>query len=840
MAQWDELSRCPFRMAISFGTFALPAIVRLALWDTMRTSLFVAALLSAALVGGASAQQLQQSGEGGRLPTGVSLAPVGASVPLGSMPMALALSPDARYAIVSLNGWGTQGIQVVDLRRGAVVQTLEQPAAFLGLAFAPDGRTLYVSGGDRDLVYRYAWRDGRARLRDSLDVHVGPRPRRHGDRYPAGLATSPDGRFLYVAENLADSLAVVDLGTGTVVRRFGMERYPYGVAVTPEGVVYVSAWAGHTVSVFRPDGSGMVAPAGTIQVGRHPSALALGDDGARLFVASGSTDRITVVDTRGDSVLTVLADPGPSGPSEGSTPNALALSPDGRRLFVAEADNNAVAVFEGDSLVGRIPVGWYPTALAWAGDTLLVVNGKGLGSAPNPGLPQPGLRGARAPNYTLGQLSGTLSFIPTAETRGAALDAHSADVARLNHWVRSTETPRYPPFEHVIYIIKENRTYDQVLGDLPEGDGDTSLVFFPRPTSPNHHALAERFGIFDRFFVNAEVSADGHNWSVGAYASDYIEKTTPLNYGEQGRSYDFEGMNRGWIPEDQDAEDAGEPANGYLWDLAERAGITFRNYGEFVAPGGMGEIEELPPGYRGTKPYLNAHTNHDFPGFDLDIQDSTRLRVWLDEFRQYVARGSLPALEIMHLPSDHTSGGAAGKWTPRAYVADNDLALGKIVEAVSESPFWSSTVIFVLEDDAQDGPDHVDSHRSVFLAISPYTRPGVHHRFTNTTDVVATIAEILHLGSLSQFDYFGRPLRDIWTFAPAAAPYAALMPAVSLDERNPERGSEAVASRGLDLRLEDMADEGLFNEILWRMIKGPDVPYPGPTRMSALEWKRGR
>jgi len=611
----------------------------------------------------ASAQQSRPA-EPGRLPTGVSLAPVGASLGLGSMPLSITLSPDGRRAVVVLSGWRGQGIQVVDVHRHAVVQTLLQPAAFLGAAFAPDGRTLYVSGGDRDVVYRYDWREGLARLRDSLDLTPEGPPRRHGVRYPAGLAPSPDGRFLYVAENLADSLAVVDVASGRVVDRLATERYPYDVRVTPQGAVYVSAWGGHTVSVFRPNGSGRIEAVGTIPAGRHPSALALDRDGTRLFVASGSTDRIAVVDTRRNEVVAQLADPAPAGPSEGSTPDALAVSVDGRRLFVAEADNNAVSVFdlEGDSLLGRVPVGWYPTAVAVAGDTLLVVNGKGLGSAPNPGLPQPGQRGNRAPNYTLGQIPGTLSWIADTEARGASLRGHSETVARLNNWDRTRTAPSYPPFEHVIYIIKENRTYDQVLGDLPEGDGDTSLVFFPRPISPNHHALAERFGTFDRFFVNAEVSADGHNWSMGAYASDYVEKTTPSNYGSGGRSYDYEGENRGWIPADQGAEDAAEPANGYLWNLAQRAGITFRNYGEFVAPGGMGEVEDLPPGYRGTKPYLDAHTNTDFPGFDLGIQDRTRVEVWLKEFHEYEVRGSLPALEVMHLPSDHTSGPPGPTW----------------------------------------------------------------------------------------------------------------------------------------------------------------------------------
>ena len=400
--------------------------------------------------------------------------------------------------------------------------------------------------------------------------------------------------------------------------------------------------------------------------------------------------------------------------------------------------------------------------------------------------------------------------------------------------------PSYPPFEHVIYIIKENRTYDQVFGDLPQGDGDTSLVFFGRDVSPNHHALAERFGLFDRFFVNAEASPDGHNWSMAAYTTDYLQKTVPSNYSGRGRPYDWEGTNRGRVPSDEGAEDVNEPARGYLWDLAQRAGISFRNYGEFVVPAGLRDAGDLPAGYRGNKLFLAAHTNPRFPGYDLGIPDQVRADVWIAELQEFAARGEMPKLEIVRLPNDHTAGGTPGRPSPKAYMADNDLALGRMIEALSRSPFWKNTVVFVLEDDSQNGPDHVDSHRSVLLVISPYNRPGVIHRWTNTTDVIATMAEILGLESLSQFDYFASPLREIWAANPDLTPYRALAPAVPLDQRNPASGPEAEASRLLDLGIEDVADEDLFNRVLWRMIKGTGVPFPGITRMSALEWKRSR
>jgi YVTN family beta-propeller protein len=788
-----------------------------------------------------------------RLPTGRTLDPVGTSADLGSMPLAMTLSPDGRKVLVLLNGYREQGVQVVDRATGRVDQTLVQAAAFLGLAFSPDGRTLYASGGNQDVVYRYAWRDDRATLTDSLVI--GAKRGANGTRYPGGLAPSPDGRVLYVAENLADSLAVIDLASARVVQRLATERYPYGVAVAKSGVVYVTAWGGSTVSVFTPGAAGPLAPTARIRVGRHPSALLLGADDSRLFVASASTDRIAVVDTKLRRVLTEIFDSPPGGPGEGSTPSALALSDDGKRLLVAESDNNAVAVVDlapvtsgiasatgEDRIAGRVPTQWYPTAVLARGDSLLVLTGKGRGTGPNPKGPRPGGDRADAAfdvrQYTLGQTSGSLVTSTTARAAGPDLAALSARVAHANLWGEAAPAAKLPPFEHVIYIVKENRTYDQLLGDLPQADGDTSLVFFPRAVSPNHHALAERFGVFDRFLVNAEVSPDGHNWSMAAYTTDYTQKTVPPNYSRppRGRTYDWEGQNRNGTPPDDD--DVAEPANGYLWNLAQRAGLSFRNYGEFVV--GEGGRGQAPRGYNGNKPFLRSHTNPDFPPFNLDIRDQKRADVWLADLASFTAKAEMPKLQIIRLPNDHTSGGRAGAPSPRAQVADNDLALGRLVEGLSKSPFWKNTLVVVLEDDAQNGSDHVDSHRSVLLLISAWNRGGVYHRFVNTTDVIATIERVLGLGSLSQFDRFGRPVTEIFTGAPDLRPYAPLQPSVSLDERNPSGSRDARESASLDLRYEDMADEALFNRILWRMIKGDARPYPGTQRMSSLEYARAR
>ena len=753
--------------------------------------------------------------ESRRLPTGAVLDPAYATHPVGNFPLAVVTSPEGDRLVILLGGWRQQGIQVVDRESGTVTQTIEQPSAFLGLRFSPDGRKLYVSGGNEDVIFVYRWENKQAVSDGTIVIRPKKDPKDHGTAFPAGLACSDDGRLLYVTENLGDAVTVVDLSTRRVVQRLVTDRYPYAV-IAVAGRIYVSCWGDDTVNIFK---NGRRT---RVQVGRHPSAMYLRN--GRLYVASGSTDTIAIVDLRKEKVTGHLYDPPPAGPHEGSTPNALAFSGDGRKLFVAEADANAVAVFDIPSghLVGRIPTEWYPAALARAGKNIVVVNAKGSGTGSNAALPQPGQPSIpKTPFYTLGQLTGSvMEFDENIDARKT-----SRRVAAANGWNESRTRPVYPPFKHVIYIIKENRTYDQVFGDIAEGDGDPKLLFFDEGSSPNHHALARQFALFDRFFCNAEVSPDGHNWSTAAYVTDYSEKSIPSTYGGgRGRPYDFEGTNRGQLVGDDD--DVAAPASGYLWNLALRKKISLRNYGEYVGesegPAGAARFIAL-------KSALAPYTSPDFPGFDMNITDQHRTDIWMRDFEQFVKDGNLPALEIIRLPNDHTYGAAAGKPTPRAYMADNDLALGRIVEAVSHSQYWRDTVIFALEDDAQNGPDHVDSHRSVLLAISAYSKPGTVHRFVNTTDVLATIEEILGLGSMSQFDHFGRPLRSLFTQSPTIPPYSALKPAVPLDEKNPP-GPDAKATAQLDFSREDAADEDQFNRILWRAIKGPAAPYPGTTR----------
>ena len=728
---------------------------------------------------------------------------MGDAVELGSMPLNVVPAPDGDKAVVVLSGWREQGVQVVSLKTHQVTQTLLQDSAFYGAAFSSDGRTLYVSGGNSDMLVVYAW-NGTATLEKRIELAKAKTADGTGTSYPAGIAVAPDGKFVYVAENVGDHLAVVDPATGQIMQLFPTDHYPYGVILGGDGHLFVSAWGGTTISDFHVLADGKLVYGGRIEVGRHPSAMAV--NGSRLYVALAGSDRVAIVDTRSRRVTSYLQDSAPDAPSEGSTPNALTISADGKQLLIAEADNNAVAVFDlaTRKLLGRIPTDWYPTAIAEVGSQMLILSGKGHGTHANPDGPVPltDWPDGKPRAYTLGQLNGSLRLMPSTLTPDK-LSALTRRVTSANNWEQGRATKHYPPFKHVIYIIKENRTYDQVLGDIKEGDGDPGLVYFPDiKVTPNHHALARRFGLFDRFFVNSECSSQGHIWSTAAYVTDYGEKTIPSAYaGKRG---------------DVDGEDSDEPERGFLWTLANRSGVTFRDYGEMVKGN---------PGWPVTQHELGADVNPDYVPFDLVTPDQKRADVWISEFERFLRDGNMPQLELLWLPMDHLTAARPGKCTPYACMADNDLALGRIVHALSHSPYWNDTLVLVVEDDSQAGPDHVDSHRAPFYAISAYSRPGTMHRFINTTDVIAAIEDILGMGRLSKFDYFSRSLADIFAKTPDLAPYDAITPTQDLNEKNPQNTAAAHMSDGLDLSATDRADDEAYNQILWLMLKG-DTPQP--------------
>jgi DNA-binding beta-propeller fold protein YncE len=564
--------------------------------------------------------------------------------------------------------------------------------------------------------------------------------------------------------------------------------------------------------------------------------------GKSLYVACANSTQVSVFDLGSfEAIQTINCALYPTAPS-GNTPNSLALLPD-NVLLVANADANNLSVFNvadprKATPLGFIPTGWYPTSVRFnvADQKIYLTNGKGLSSKGNRHGPNP-IQPARNLGEYIGALfKGTVSIIdlPTPDAMAAyskqayacsplAKDAspRSDDVEADNPIPRRLGEPS--PIKHCIYIIKENRTYDQILGDLPQGNGEKELCLFPAAITPNHHKLATEFVLLDNFYLDGEVSADGHEWSMGAYATDFIEKYWPLSYrgSPKGRlGYPSEGA----------MDHAARPAGGYLWDRCVEAKVTYRSYGEWIANGRKnpdGTFEES----KATVKALEGHYDPKFRGYDLDYPDVKRAERFIEELRRFEKEGTFPQLTILRLPNDHTSGTRVGKPTPTAQVADNDLALGMVVEAVSRSKFWKETAIFVIEDDAQNGPDHVDAHRSVALVVSPYTkRKYVDSTMYSTASMLRTMELILNLKPMSQFDAAARPMYRSFSATPDYAPYAHEVPKTDRNAVNVAGAWGADWSERANLEKEDQADDIQFNEVIWKAVKGANATMPPPVR----------
>ncbi len=761
------------------------------------------------------------------LPNGWKLSPAGAITPLGDLPLNLQISPDGRLAAVVNAGWGPNSVQLLDAATGQLLDTRAVPAAWAGLAFAPDGRTLYASGGQHNRIHCFTI-DGQKLRPDSALVL--------GEKWPkqkigvAGLAVDGRRQQLYAVTREDNSLYTFDLKTRQIRHTLRLPAEAYGALLSPDGArLYISLWGGHAVAVYDTEKQQLLA---SIPVESHPNDLALTRDGRRLFVANANSNSVSVIDTRlGRVVETLNTALFPAAPA-GSTPDGLALNGDDSQLFIANADNNCLAVFDvrdpaASRPLGFVPTGWYPTAVRVAGQQLLIANGKGGVSKPNAlGGPNP-VRdvGDRAPAYIGGLLLGSLARLPLPDA--AALATFSAQVYANTPFTKAREAaPDVPagspvpqrvgaasPIRHVFYIIKENRTYDQVLGDVPAGNGDASLCLFPEKVTPNHHALTREFVLLDNFYVDAEVSADGHNWSTAAYATDFVEKSWPAYYSDRGGNYDFEG-NKGEVA---------EPKDGFLWDYCKRAGRSYRSYGEFVYKG------------KASVPAIEGHFCEAYAGFDLQVKDVDREKVWEQDFDQLVAANSLPALSILRLPNDHTSGAVKGALTPLSYAADNDLALGRFIEHLSKSPVWKESVVMIVEDDAQNGPDHIDAHRSTAYLVGPYVRRhAVVHTAYTTSGMLRTLELILGLPPMSQYDAAALPLWACFTATPNLAPYTARPATTPQNVRNTAFNAPARRALKFDLRREDAAPDLAFNENIWQAVRGEHSPMPAPRRSAAV------
>jgi YVTN family beta-propeller protein len=772
------------------------------------------------------------------LNSGWVLDPVGKQVPLDTLPMSSALSPDGKYLLVLNGGYRPPSITVIDAAAGNVKSSVAVPDAWLGIAFTPRGDRVYVGGGSKASVFEFTFADGtltpaRTFAVPSLD-HV------NGHDMIGYVTLSPDGRLIYAADLYHDSVVVINPQSGMLIERFKTGRRPYRILFHPDGKsFFVTSWADGTLGHYDASSGSELA---RVPLGAHPTDIiwrnggATDSDGdelkytARLFVAAANTNSVYSVGINAAKDLSVVEriniSMTPRQPL-GMTPSALALSQDGKRLFVACSDGNVAAVVDvsgAESHVqGFIPTGWYPTAVrVLPSGTLVVINGKGVRSYPNTNGPNPGKRvepiheGVREPGYVAYLQTGTASWI--APFTDEQLDAWTKKSMSLSAYrdAKLDVISTFPPqIQHVLYIEKENRTYDQVLGDMKQGNGDDSLVLFGENVTPNLHKIASEFVLLDNFYVNADVSADGNNWSTAAIAPDWVQKLWPTEYAGRHKLYDFE---------EQDI--AALPPAGYIWTNASMAGLSVRNYGFMVentrqaAPVGGEQIERInDPAL--AKPNV---TNRAYRSFDLGYTDIDRAKTFLADLADFEKTGNMPRLMVMRLPNDHTNGVTPGRLSPLSMAADNDQGVGMIVEGISKSKFWGSTAIFILEDDAQNGPDHVDSHRSPGFVISAYTkRHQVDSHMYNTTSMLRTIELILGLRPMTHFDAAAPPMSAVFQPAADMTPYTLEKPRIPLDGQNPPRARGVADNMKFDR--EDENDDDELNDLLWRAIR-KDAPPP--------------
>ncbi len=778
------------------------------------------------------------------LPSGWSLDPAGAQVRLPSdLPVRMALHPGGRLLAVQHAGLRAHMVALLDTRTRAVVSQLAIPKSWSGMCWSRDGATLWVGGGVDDLLYRAKLdpTDDTLHLEGSFPV---------GDPNRLDLVAGPcldRADRIWVALQRGNAVVrVAPDGSQARARRFRPGAMPFECVASPDGrTVFVSLWGQSTVVALDAE-TGFERFA--VPTGQHPSEMLVSPDGSRLFVSNGNENTVTVVDlARRRATETISSALYPQAPP-GSTPNSVALTPDGRTLFVANADNNNCAVFDVEEpghaeALGFIPLGWYPTSVRLSADgrTLFAANGKGsAGSAANPLGPESPKATPTIDQYIGGLFGGSLSIV--ALPRPAELGALSArayacsplrpDAGATGLAERAADCPvpakvgDPSPIRHCIYVIKENRTYDQVLGDDPRGNGDPDLCIFGEEVSPNHHALASEFVLLDNYYVNSEVSADGHEWTMGAYASDFVERTWPVSYGGKAGATQADGHGESLGYPSEGGFEIATPKSGYLWDVAQRAGVTYRSYGEWVENGATAKDPA-----RAACAALEGHIDPYFRGWDLGYPDVKRADRFLEELRGFEAAGEMPRLIVLRLPNDHGAGATPGMLTPRAMMADNDLALGRLVEGVSRSRFWKDTAIFVVEDDAQNGPDHVDAHRSIAYVVSPWTRRGaVVSEMYSTCGMLRTIELILGLPPMSQYDASATPMYACFTGTPDFSPYLCKPATYPLDERNGRAAWGSDLSLAFDFSKEDAADDLLLNEVTWRSVKGADCPMPMPVR----------
>jgi DNA-binding beta-propeller fold protein YncE len=845
----------------------------------------------------------------------------------------------------------TQSIAVLDLKTNQLADFPDKrfgedvhQSYFLGLVFSSDGKHLYASVGSiTDATGRkrgdtgngigvYSFANGR--IAPKRFIAIEPQPLAVGKKvatglqktpagtaipYPAGLALVSEGGHdrLLVANNLSDNVVLLDAASGKVLQRFDLSTndsvpssFPYTVVATRDGRrAWCSLWNASRIAELDLTAGQVVRwiklkePEDPVVPGSHPTALLLSPDEKILYVALSNADAVAVVSNEGGQIISLLNTTVRNQEYAGTDPSALAQSGDGQRLFVADASANAIAVFDVSKVsaggaiaeplpaLGFVPTDWYPSALAVQGDDLLIATAKGQSTGPNKGMGKTAYEIKHHGHpYIPTLLRGSVARLNIPATLGK-IEELTRNVENDNLLHQDPGTIQFAggrnPIKHVIYVIKENRTYDQVLGDLKPGDGDPSLTLYGADITPNEHKLALQFGVLDNFYDSGEVSGDGHLWSTAAITSDYNEKTWQIAYRGKERTYDFGGSVADEMPLEHNQPDIDDPATGFLWDNVARHGLTYRDYGEFVSAAWCNKIRKAESPKQGTpsaqeatcprtevrrgdplapnvgephaapspwpwavplfkvvkptKAALRGHFDPLYPDFNTDYPDQLRADEFLNEFAAYArarianegAEFQLPAFVLLYLPDDHTGGTRPERPRPEASVADNDLALGRVVDAISHSPYWDDTAIFILEDDAQNGADHVDAHRSIAFIVSKFSpgataQPYVEHRFYTTVNMIHTMEMLLGLPPMNQND----------GYAPAMGPMftgVGNQPAFQADYRNRNNGliyetnqrdaRGATESAKMDFTRPDAAGAARLNKVLWHDQKG-QAPVP--------------
>jgi len=798
------------------------------------------------------------------VPSNQLLRPAGLQVSLPGRPVDLILTPDERFLLVK----NRSDLDLVRLSDRTVLQSLpysRSGASFTGICISPDGSRIYVTNAENQICVAGLDKGNILHWEDPV---VLPGPSIGGFPAPGGLALNEKGDKICVTLSRNNSLGIVSLSDKSIVE-VPVGVAPFDVLCASPAKAYVSNWGGRQPlegeSVYNTSGSNVLVDPKTgianngavsvvdlerkeqtkvIEVGLHPSGMVLSPDRKRLYVACANSDIISVIDTESDQVVDKISVHFRDDLPFGSGPGDLAISPDGRYLYVANGTENALCVIQTGTpvkILGSIPTGWYPGSvlLNRKGNILYVANVKGVGSR-NQRTDRKG--------YNSHDHLGSVSIIEVPGDR--ALRKMTETVQLNNSYAgmlkelhptaggrKKVPVPELPDqtsfFKHVVYIIKENRTYDQVFGDMPQGDGDTSLVQFGREVSPNHHLLAETFVLLDNFYCSGILSADGHQWTDEAYVTDYLEKS----FGGFIRSYPYDGD-----------DPLAYASSGFIWDNVLNHGLTFRDYGEFtsavIEPGTASFMDMYDDFTDGTdKVRISTKANLEqlipymcptYPGFTNKVPDVYRAAEFIKELKEFEKNDNFPNFIIMLLPNDHTSGTRPDSPTPQSAVADNDLALGQIVEAISHSNFWKETCILVVEDDPQNGLDHIDGHRTVAFVISPYTKRGeVISTYYSQINMVRTIENILGLPPMNQLDMTAEAMTDCFTGKPDFSPYKAVKNNIPLDQLNPELTSLSGdqlywAQKSLEQDLEevDRIDEDTFNRIIWHAVKGYNRPYP--------------